>query len=305
VINRDTPEFAKASACLFAKYPMQSVETTVLKALFDAHLLAPSAVQVKALEPALEALYDECVLDFLNTFEKPCEEIAALDQNQIGDRFQRLLVNRKDDLRHWVVANVYSRPIYDMRAYYDSGLSAAIFHEYEEALADAGVPLGDMNTRLGVLNYITRMVSDLVEEYAKSEFSPPNMPSASHPDVLLYLKNLATFPKLRDQEFKKSAAAQKAYTQLFSKIRDARNSAIQKATHQRNLAIGALAVCVVTGVAMMWRSRSKPKIRQVRKQAVFTPKQEEYANRDWARTDYPQLITPPAPIPYEDITDES
>lgn len=303
MISRDTPEFAKASACLFSKYPMQIVESSVLKALFDARLLAPSVVQVKALEPALEALYDECVLDFLNTFEKPCEEIETLDQNQIGDRFQILLANRKDDLRHWVVANVYSQPIYDMRAYYDSGLSAAIFHEYEEALANAGIPLGDMNTRLGVLNYITRMVSDLVEEYAQSEFSPPNIPSASHPDVLLYLKNLATFPKLRDQEFKKSAAAQKAYIQLFSKIHTARDSALQKATRQRNLAIGALSVCVVTGVVMMWRSRSKPKVRKRRREVAFTPEQEEYASRNWARTDYPRFI-PPASMPYEEFDDE-
>ena len=290
---KDSPEHAAAEACLYATYPRQNVDAAILKALFDARLVSPTIVHVKEMEKPLDSLGDFYTLEFLSSFQDPCEELKSLDLNAIEDRFQTMLKNKNDALRYWVVDNLYSKPIFDERAYYDSGLSAAIFHEYEQARLEAGMPTLDAQTKLAVLNFVARMVNGLLTEFEETVFVPPNDPRASHPEVRSYLRNLATFSRFRDAEFRKSPSAKKAYIQLFDEIRDFRNHAHQTAISQRNLAIGALVVCVSTGLWMMKRSRSRsvpqparPKARQI----PWTKEQEEYAAKRYARTDWPALI---------------
>lgn len=299
---KGSDEHAQAEVCLFTVYPRQRVESAILKSLFDARLAAPTLAQVPDLQDALGSLGDDLVFEVLETFEDPCKDILTKDQNQIEAIFQALLSSRQGELRHWVVENIYSKPIYDARAYYDSGLAAAILHEYEgERLAVGMQPLS-IQDRMARLNYITRMVLNLTEEFAKSQFTPPNIPAASHPDVILYLRNLATFPQYRDSEFKKSNTARNAYIQLFAEIGQIRNSVRDSALRQRNWAIGGIILTAGVVTAFLLR---KPKSKKSRKgQVRFTPTQEAYASRQWARTDYPAII-PPAAIPYEEFSDES
>lgn len=296
---KGSDEHAQAEVCLFTVYPRQRVENAILKSLFDARLAAPTIAQVPELQDALGSLGDDLVFEVLETFEDPCKDILTKDQNQIEAIFQALLSSRQDELRHWVVENIYSKPIYDARAYYDSGLAAAILHEYEgERLAVGMKPLS-IQDRTAVLNYITRMVLNLTEEFAKSQFTPPNIPAASHPDVILYLRNLATFPQYRDSEFKKSNTARNAYIQLFSDIEEIRNSIRDAIARQRNWALGG--VIVAAGIAIALTLRKPSKTRKIKRDG-FTPTQEAFASRKYAG-EYPAVI-PPAAIPYEEFTDE-
>lgn len=298
---KGSDEHAQAEVCLFTVYPRQRVESAILKSLFDARLAAPTLAQVPELQDALGSLGDDLVFEVLETFEDPCAEILTKDSNQIESIFQALLSSRQDELRHWVVENIYSKPIYDARAYYDSGLAAAILHEYESERLAVGMQPLSVQDRTATLNYITRMVLDLTEEFAKSQFTPPNIPASSHPDVLRYLRNLATFPRFRDSEFLKSSTAKEAYIQLFSNIKQIRNSIQNAALRQRNWAIGG-AILVVGVFTTLLLKRPRQKVVQ-RRSVPFTPEQEDYADRQWARTDYPAII-PPAAIPYEEFTDE-
>ncbi len=224
---------------MYEEYPSAQTESSLLKFMFDNRIAAPSILQVKALENLFETLRQNIVFRYLTLFNDPCVNIAELDRNQIEVSFQNYLKSEKPVILQWMIDNVYSKPIYDTRAYYDQGLGVALLQDYENARRLAGAAALTTNQRIDFLTRVYLMVEDLIEEFAKSQFVSPNMPAASHPDVIKYIQTLSVFPEFRDSEFRKSDTAKDTYLKITSEIESLKKHAVDTATRQRNWAIFA------------------------------------------------------------------
>ena len=219
--------------------PCGSNGKLLLKFMFDNRIAAPSILQVKALDAPFETLRQNIVFRYLGLFNDPCVVIQDLDRNRVEESFQNILKREKPAIIQWMIDNVYSKPIYDTRAYYDQGLGVALLQDYENARRLAGVAALTSEQRIDFLTRVYLMVEDLIEEFAKSQFAPPNMPAASHPDVVKYIQTLSVFPEFRDSEFRKSDTAKDTYLKITSEIESLKKHAVDTATRQRNWAIFA------------------------------------------------------------------